>query len=281
MPKERKSVSNTTPIQGNARTDGATLFYRIRGSGPVLLILAGGHGDADTANALCEELIDHYSVVTYDRRGMSRSPIDSSAKSPTIATHSDDAHRLLATLTNEPAFVFGSSISALIALDLIACHQEQIRLLIAHEPPAWELLPAAERDRAMRSQEGAEEAFRREGADAGFKRFVALAAVDYNDREPDAALSPPTSKTEANLSFFFTHDSPAVRRHRLDLSALAASATRIVPAVGQSAVGSAPYRATEALAARLGKDPVEFPGGHTGWLLRPKGFATKLREIFK
>jgi hypothetical protein len=132
----------------------------------------------------------------------------------------------------------------------------------------------------MRSQEEAEEAFRREGADAGFKKFVALAAVDYNDREPDAALSPPTSNTETNLSFFFTHDSPAVRRHRLDLSALAASATRIVPAVGQSAVGSAPYRATEALAARLEKDPVEFPGGHTGWLLRPKGFATKLREIF-
>jgi pimeloyl-ACP methyl ester carboxylesterase len=212
---------------------------------------------------------------------MSRSTIDASTKRPTIATHSDDAHRLLATLTKEPAFVFGSSIGALIGLDLIARRPKQVRLLIAHEPPAFELLPVAERDRATRSQEEAEEAFRRDGADAGLKKFVALAGVDYNDREPDAELAPPASKREANLSFFFTHDSPAVRLHRLDLVALEASTARIVPAVGQSAAGSAPYRATAALAARLGKDLGEFPGGHTGWLLRPKAFATKLREIFK
>jgi hypothetical protein len=47
------------------------------------------------------------------------------------------------------------------------------------------------------------------------ERFVQLAAVDYNDREPDAVLAPPTSTREANLIFFFTYDSPAVRRYRL------------------------------------------------------------------
>jgi hypothetical protein len=31
----------------------------------------------------------------------------------------------------------------------------------------------------------------------------------------------------------------------------------------------------------LGEPLVEFPGGHTGWLLRPKGFAAKLREILR
>jgi pimeloyl-ACP methyl ester carboxylesterase len=281
MPKPSKSGSSIKATQDTVRTDRATLFYRIRGSGALLLILPGGDGDADTADALCDELIDRYTVVTYDRRGMSRSAIDASTKPPTIATHSDDVHRLLATLTNEPAFVFASSIGALIGLDLIARNPEQVRILIAHEPPAWELLPVAERDQATRSQEDAEEAFRREGADAGFKKFVALAAVDFSDREPDAALAPPTSERAANLSYFFTHDSPAVRRHRLNLAALEASAARIVPAVGQSAAGSAPYRVAAALAARLGKDLVEFPGGHTGWLLRPKAFATKLREIFQ
>jgi hypothetical protein len=35
------------------RVDGAILFYRVRGSGPLLLILPGGDGDADTADALC------------------------------------------------------------------------------------------------------------------------------------------------------------------------------------------------------------------------------------
>ena len=64
---------------------GATLFYRVRGTGPLLLILAGGHGDADTTDGLCEQLIDYYTVVTYDRRGLSRSTVDASSGSLTIA----------------------------------------------------------------------------------------------------------------------------------------------------------------------------------------------------
>jgi hypothetical protein len=99
---------------------------------------------------------------------------------------------------------------------------------------------------------------------------VQLGAVDYDDREPDAVLEPSTSQTEANLSFFLKYDSPAVSRYRLDLAALKSAPTRIVPAGGRSAPGSAPYRAAEALAAKLGEPLVEFPGGHTGWLLRPK-----------
>jgi pimeloyl-ACP methyl ester carboxylesterase len=259
--------------------DGATLFYRVRGSGPLLLILPGGDGDADTADALRSQLIDRFTVVTYDRRGMSRSKINAPGQSLTLLTHSDDAQRLLAVVTNEPAFVFGSSIGALIGLDLVARHPEQVSVLVAHEPPAWDLLPDGERNRAMRLQEEAEDAFRREGAEAGFKKFVALAAVDYNDREPDAVLAPPTSQRLANLSFFFTCDSPAVRRYSLDLTALRASPARIVPAVGRSAPESALYKATEALAAELGEKVVAFPGGHTGWLLRPKGFAAKLDEV--
>jgi pimeloyl-ACP methyl ester carboxylesterase len=263
------------------RVAGATLFYRVAGSGPTLLILPGGHADADTVKTLCDQLIDNYRVVTYDRRGLSRSAIDGPVESLSLETHSEDAYRLLAALTNEPAFVFGSSISALVGLDLVARHPEQVRILVAHEPPAWELLSGAERDDAIRVQEGAENTFREKGAEAAFKKFVQLAAVDYNDREPDAVLTPPTPQTEANLSFFFNYDSPAVCRYRLDLAALKAAPTRIVPAGGRSAPGSAPYRAAASLAIKLGEPLVEFPGGHTGWLLRPKGFAAKLREVLR
>jgi hypothetical protein len=94
-------------------------------------------------------------------------------------------------------------------------------------------------------------------------------------------LSPlPTAKPLTNLSFFFTHDSPAVRRYRLDLAALQAFAKQVVPAVGESAPDSAPHKAAEALAAELGHEVVAFPG-HTGWLLRPKAFARKLAEILR
>jgi pimeloyl-ACP methyl ester carboxylesterase len=262
------------------RVSNATVFYRVRGSGPLLLILAGGHGDADTTDALCGHLIDRYTVVTYDRRGISRSKIDAPVESLTIATHSDDGSHLLAALTEKPAFVFGSSIGALIGLDLVARHPEQVSVLVAHEPPAFELLPEGERNSAVRLQEEAEDTFRREGVEAGFKKFAKLAAVDYNDREPDVELPPPTSQRSANLSFFFTKDSPAVRRYHLDLAALRVSSARIVPAVGSTSE-SAPQKAAEALAAELGEKIVTFPGGHTGWLLRPREFAMKLGEVLR
>jgi pimeloyl-ACP methyl ester carboxylesterase len=285
MPDRVESMKESTTMKlakdASLRVNGANLFYRVRGSGPLLLILPGGDGDADTADALRSQLIDRFTFVTYDRRGMSRSKIDAPDESLTIATHSDDAHRLLATLTKEPAFVCSSSIGALIGLDLVARYPEQVAILVAYEPPAFELLPEDERNRAMGLQEEAEEAFRREGIEAGFKKFVELAAVDYNDREPDAALAPPTSQRNANLSFFFRHDSPAVQRYRLDLAALQSAGTRIVLAVGQSAPESAPSKATEALAAQLGRKVIAFPGGHTAWLLRPKNFAAKLAAILR
>jgi pimeloyl-ACP methyl ester carboxylesterase len=132
---------------------GATLFYRVRGRGPLLLIIAGGHGDADSTNDLRNKLIADYTVVTYDRRGLSRGEIDPASGSASIATHSDDVHRLLAAITTAPALVFGSGIAALTGLELVSRHPEQVATLVAHEPPGWELLPNEERHRSARATE--------------------------------------------------------------------------------------------------------------------------------
>lgn len=269
----------TTEKHGTVRAAGATLFYRVRGTGPLLVILSGGDGDADAADALCDQLMDRYTVVTYDRRGLSRSKIDAPVEALTLSTHGDDVHRLLAALTPEPALVFANSIGALIGLDLVARHPEQVHRLVAHEPPAWDLLAQAERDHNARMQQDVEETFRREGPGPAFKKFAVLAEINFEDREPDVALRPPTPQRASNLSFFFAHDMPAVIRYRLDLQALKSSASRIVPAGGQSAPGRALHRTAAALADALGKTAVDFPGGHIGWLMRPKAFAGRLREV--
>ncbi len=110
--------------------------YKTRGTGPVLLMLQGGAGDADGSDALASHLADRYTVVTYDRRGLFRSPLDDAAGPSGTETHSDDAHRILAALTREPAFIFGSSLGALVGLDLVSTHPGQVRLLVAHGAPA-------------------------------------------------------------------------------------------------------------------------------------------------
>jgi pimeloyl-ACP methyl ester carboxylesterase len=262
------------------RVLGANIYYCVRGKGPLLLLLTGGDGDADSADPLRERLLDRYTVVTYDRRGLSRSTIDPSAAASTLTTHSADAHELLAALTREPVFVMGSSIGALIGLDLVARHAEQVRTLIAHEPPAWQFLPDAEREATLRSQADIENTFQREGAAAAMAKFAVFAGVDLQDRESGLpAALPMTPQRAANLTYLFTHDLPAIRNHRLDLAALRGASTRIVPAAGQSFLDKSPRRCAEALAAHLGTALVDFPGGHISWRQRPTEFAAKLCEI--
>src|SRR6516225_2248232 len=104
-------------ITGLLQTSEVNLYYTIRGAGPMLLILQGGAGNADGAEDLANQLSEDFTVITYDRRGLSRSkPIQ--AEPYEIAAHADDAARLIASLSEEPVFVFGSSIGALIGLEL-------------------------------------------------------------------------------------------------------------------------------------------------------------------
>jgi pimeloyl-ACP methyl ester carboxylesterase len=257
---------------------GATLHYKVRGNGPLLLLLQGGDGDADAADAIAGHLAGDYTVLSYDRRGLSRSPVSDLAAPVDMAVHSEDASRLLAALGSEPALVFGVSLGAMLGLDLISRHPEQVRLLVAHEPPATGLLPEPGRGQAIRDQEEVEQIYRREGTAAAMRKFVAVAGISFDDREPHVAIPRPRPERIANLEVFLARDAPAVHRYQLDLPALHKAAARIVPAAG-TGTQAFPRHCAQALADELGRPLAEFPGNHSGFILRPRAFATRLREI--
>jgi hypothetical protein len=71
-----------------------------------------------------------------------------------------------------------------------------------------------------------------------------------------------------------------------DFDALRAASTRIVVAAGAESDGEMAHRGAEAVADRLGTEPVIFPSGHGGFLGgeygqsgEPDAFAAKLREV--
>ena len=262
------------------------LYYTVRGSGPLLLILQGGAGNADGSEALANELSSDFTVVTYDRRGLSRStPIQ--AESYEIATHADDAARLIGAVSGEPAVVFGSSLGALIGVELVARHPGVVRLLIAHEPGLYALLEGAERDEALQGHREALETFQREGVPAAMKLMFARSGTDLNDQEaeipaPLVSTADPKAMEQhfANLRHFLSCDVPAVTRYQPDVAAMTAARSKIIPAFGGTSSPSAlPYRCTVALACILHQTPVEFPGGHTAYMLRPKAVAHRIREL--
>jgi pimeloyl-ACP methyl ester carboxylesterase len=267
---------------GTLRVPGSSLYYRVRGRGPTLLILPSGGGDADCADALADQLAERYMVVSYDRRGMARSALDEAASRPSLETHGEDAHRLLATLTDAPVVVFGCSTGAVIGLDLILRHPGCVSTFVAHEPPVLSLLEDAERVAAVRFHEQVQQVYRSTGLRAAMRMFVMAYDGGLTDREADVLVTRPSRRTIANTEFFLANDAEATARFAFgpaECDALKASPTRVVPAGGSSSHAAAAYRCAAALARLLATPLTIFPGGHEGYLTHPRGFATRLSQV--
>jgi pimeloyl-ACP methyl ester carboxylesterase len=268
-----------TARTGTLRVPGADLYYELRGSGPLLLLIPPGGGDADSFGPLADHLASRHTVITYDRRGYARSPLDDPGDQQRVETHADDAYHLLAAVSSKPADVFGSSGGALIGLDLAARHPGQVRTLVAHEPPVQYLVPGAER---LPAAEDMNEIYQREGAAVALRKFAARIGVteDHHAARPDPS-GDRTARSAANWEFFFSHEigSKMWSRYTLDVDTLKSVSARVVPAGGQAGRQFVGYRCATALAHTLGNPLVEFPGHHAGFLTHPQTFAETLHQI--
>ena len=119
--------------EGRVEAIGAAIHYKISGRGPVLLVLPDGDGDADASDRLAADLTG-FTVVTYDRRGTLRSPIEDPRQPVTLETHADDAARVLIAVTTHAARAVGSGVGAAIGLELVARHPHRVSMLVAFEP---------------------------------------------------------------------------------------------------------------------------------------------------
>ncbi|MBO0806051.1 MAG: alpha/beta fold hydrolase [Nocardiopsaceae bacterium] len=287
----------------NTRTleaPGAVLHYDVRpaeaSDHPVLLAI-GSPMAAEGFAALASRFTDR-TVVTYDPRGAGRSPRTDGALVTRVEEHADDLHRIIAALDAGPVDVFASSGGAVNALALTATHPEQVRVLIAHEPPAFRVLPDS--GPLLTAAEDMHETYLKSGFGPAMAKFIALAGhhrgpvtAEYAERPaPDpAAFGLPTEDDGTRDDPLLGLNMPSVVAYEHDFAALkAASAsgrTRIVIGVGQESSDMVAGRAAIAVAARLGIEPVTFPGGHAAFAdkdfagpdSRPDDFAAVLRSV--
>lgn len=267
---------------GALTVPGTVLHYQIRGTGPLLLISQSGEGDADRSADLVAHLTDTYTVVTYDRRGLSRSRLRTADKGATLAEHADDVHRLLAHLTDAPALMLGCSLGAVIGMHAALRHPGQIGTLIAHEPVAPRLLPDIERTRHEHELAAIQGLYLHQGLGAALPEIVRTLGIDAaaTDAEPDLRPQPMNAQRAANFDYFIRHDFTAVVHDTLDTSDLKGLSTRIVPAVGRATPRTVfDYQCATALAALLDRELQELPGGHNGNTTHPRAYATRIQEI--
>jgi pimeloyl-ACP methyl ester carboxylesterase len=265
------------------KVPGANLYYEVRGSGPVLLLISGGPTDADVYAGLARSLADRYTVVTYDPRGNSRSRVEGQPEDWRADIHADDAARLLEAVGNGPADVFGNSGGALVGLDLAARYPQKVRALVAHEPPAVELLPDAAEHRA-RLQE-IHDTYRSAGVGAAMQKFLAFAGLkggpppDATGGAPSPEMAESMARMGRNVELFLAHGVRPGSTFVPDVAALRAGAPRIVVAGGETSGDQLAYRSAVALAERLGTEVVPFPGDHGGFTSQPEPFAARLHEV--
>nr|WP_232542087.1 alpha/beta hydrolase [Nocardia bovistercoris] len=241
-----------------------------------MLLLVGGDGDADAYDRVSAELDAYFTVVTHDRRGLSRST--RAVTDDVIADHADDAAAVLAAVTDEPAFVFGSSIGGVIALELLARHPHAVRMAVVHEPPIATMLPEPGRTEFTRAQLEVEAAFRADDIPAAMGRFARLVQLDPADHEPEVTPRPAGANRPDNLRRFLGVDAPAVRRYRLDRDALDRDKGRVVAVVGATTTGVV-AQCAHTLGAAIGARAVTFPGGHTGPTQHPRAVGRALRGL--
>lgn len=272
----------------------ATLTYDVRGplppaDGTPPLLLIGQPMDASGFATLASYFPDR-TVVTYDPRGLGRSTrSDGPENRPD--QQAADLHLLVAALGAGPVDLFGSSGGAVTSLALVTAHPEDVRTLVAHEPPVIGVLPDAER--AFAAEHRVKGAYDAHGWGAGMASFIALSSWqgeftdEFAAQSPDpAAFGLPTDDNGARDDPLLSGASAPVTAYQPDFAALTAASTRIVVAAGIESQGLLTWRASAAIAAALGQELTVFPSNHGGFLGpefgrpgQPEAFAARLREV--
>ncbi|MFE2724046.1 alpha/beta fold hydrolase [Kitasatospora sp. NPDC059327] len=122
------------------QVNGVSLYYEARGSGPSVVLVHGSWSDADSWARVVPGLAEQAAVVTYDRRGHSRS--DDLLTQGSVYEDAADLAGLIQVLALAPAFVCGDSYGSLVALRLAAARPDLLRGIAVHEPPGTAMLLA-------------------------------------------------------------------------------------------------------------------------------------------
>jgi pimeloyl-ACP methyl ester carboxylesterase len=289
-----------TATSGIARADGAELYFEWRGAGPPLLLIVGGGGDCGAFSPLADILASDYTVLTYDRRGNSRSPLRHEPTAITIAEQSMDAVAVLEACGFGSALIFGNSGGATIALDLAAFHPDAVDAVVAHEPPLPRVLPDA--DIYLAEYDDIARVLDAEGWQAAFRRFHELIGHMPPARltttmavllDPAAFLPPGPhldlmQRLSRNWEYMTRFEIQPFIHYLPDLGRIAANGTPVALAAGQNTIALARrdgfgrdplHRPAEAIAERLHAEFAEFPGGHAAPVEVPGPFAAALRGL--
>ena len=285
----------TEPTTHTLDVIGAKLTYDIRANDsstePILLLIGAPMG-ASGYPSLAARFTDR-TVVTYDPRGVERSTKTDPMSQSTPDEHADDLHRLIQALDAGPVDLFGSSGGAINALALVAKHPEDVRTVVAHEPPLPCVLP--DREAMVAAMTDVHDTYQAKGFGAAMAKFITvlmaegeLTADHAKQPDPDpAAFGLPTEDDGSRDDLMFGVNMLTLPPYEPRYETLKAGTPRVLIGIGADTGEEMTGRSSRATAALLDAEPVVFPGGHGGFgggeygqpADKPVEFAAKLHEV--
>jgi pimeloyl-ACP methyl ester carboxylesterase len=257
--------------------DGAEIYREVRGDGPPVLFVQGALGDGGTFDSIADLLGNEFTVITYDRRGNSRSPRPPGYSTMLMRQQAEDAAVLIREVSPRHALVFATSGGALIGLELLLRYPELVQAAILHEPAMLAILDDGPfQDVPRRLAASLTQAVAVE-PDRIAEMFVRSGSGDATWESLDTKLRrrlQGNGRMFAELEFgTFASYHPA--------DAELARATR--PVLLLAGTESAPFRRyiCDWLAARLRCTVASLPGGHMAYLDHPEESAQVLRRALR
>ena len=261
----------------------AKLHYDTFGNGPLLLCIPGADGRGAVFHDAARHLSRSFTVVCYDRRGYSQSQhIGAQDFKNRLSTDADDASALIAHLSTEAVAVFGTSSGAIVATQLLIQHPNRVHTLIAHEPPAFALLPEQSRAQAAGLIEHIYSLYREQGVQAAMEVFSGGLSAGEEGAKMRFCMDPTRGdEIRANSMYWFEFELRQYTSALLDLEGIKAQKTKFVPAAGITSGDGPGVGPITLLAHMLGKEVARLPGGHISYMLEPEVFADALVALLE
>ena len=256
------------------KTKDVDLYYERMGTGPTMVLVHGAVADAGYFSECCHFLRDHFDLVTYDRRGNSRS-LPKEGATFHVADQTDDLVNLIEQLDLSDVILVGHSAGGIMCLEAINRIPGRLKRVIIYETPLMGLCEGV--DMSIRWVEDLK-AMNAEGKHREVAREFGVSIGELDERARKKS-GDEKEKDRRNFAHFINYEFNDFSYYMPNMAVLKANARFLTALQGDRNQGHYFHESMQTLSAQTGCELIYTAGCHNAPFDVPQSFAVCLLGI--